>query len=285
MSKIQITCDSTCDLTKELYNRYHIEVLALGICMGEEFRADGVNVTAQEIFDYAQKTGQIPKTSAISVGDYQECFQKYVDQGYQVIHINISSELSSCYQNACIAAQMVGDVFVVDSRNLSTGSGSLSVLAGELKEAGKSAEEIVEILNECKKYLDTSFVLQTLEYLHKGGRCSGVAAFGANVLHIRPEIVVENGAMHVGKKYRGNMERSIMTYIRGRLEGQTDIRHERIFVTHSGVPAEIVEKAIALIRELQPFEQIIETTAGCTISSHCGPNCLGVLFMRTGEKQ
>ncbi len=284
MSKIKITCDSTCDLTKELYDRYEIEVLALGICMGDAFHSDGIDVTAQEIFAYAQKTGQIPKTSAISVGIYQECFQKYTDQGYEVIHINLSSDLSSCYQNACIAARSMEHVFVVDSKNLSTGSGYLAVMAAELASKGKSAEEIVQILNECKRYLDTSFVLQTLEYLHKGGRCSGVAAFGANVLHIRPEIVVEKGSMHVGRKYRGNMERSIMAYIRGRLEGETDICHERIFVTHSGVPSEIVRKAIDLVQELQPFEEIIETTAGCTISSHCGPNCLGVLFLRTGEK-
>ena len=284
MSKIKITCDSTCDLTKELYDRYDIEVLSLGICMGDEFRADGIDVTAREIYDYAQKTGQIPKTSAISVGDYQECFRKYVEQGYQVIHINLSSDLSSCYQNACIAAQMVGNVFAVDSKNLSTGSGYLAVLASELAATDKSAEEIVEILNGQKPYIHTSFVLQTLEYLHKGGRCSGVAAFGANVLHIRPEIVVDHGAMHVGKKYRGNMERSILAYIRGSLEGRTDLRHDRIIVTHSGVPAEIVEKAIALIRELQPFEEVIETTAGCTISSHCGPNCLGIVFLTTGDK-
>lgn len=284
MSKIKITCDSTCDLTQELYDRYDIEVVALGICMGDEFHTDGVDVTAREIFDYAHRTGQIPKTSAVSVGNYQECFQRYVDQGFQVIHINLSSDLSSCYQNACIAAQLVGNVFVVDSKNLSTGSGYLAVLAAEMAATEKSAEEIVENLNACKMHLDTSFVLQTLEYLHRGGRCSGVAAFGANVLHIRPEIVVENGSMSVGKKYRGNLERSIMSYIRGRLEGQRDIRHERVFVTHSGVPAEIVGKAIALVRELQPFEEIIETTAGCTVSSHCGPNCLGVLFLRTGEK-
>ena len=280
MAKIKVTCDSTCDLTRELYEKYDIEVLPLGVCLGEEFRADGVDITAQEIYDYADRTGMLPKTSAISVGCYQDCFRNYVDQGYEVIHINLSAELSSCYQNACIAAQSVGSVYPIDSRNLSTGSGCLAVLASEMAAEGKSAREIVDCLNSCKQHLDTSFVLQTLEYLHKGGRCSGVAVFGANVLHIRPEIVVTDGSMHVGRKYRGSMEKSILSYIRGRLEGQTDIRTDRIFVTHSGVPADIVEKAIRLVKELQPFREVIETTAGCTISSHCGPNCLGVVVMR-----
>ena len=284
MDKIKVTCDSTCDLTKELYERFGIEVLPLGVCLGEDLRFDGVSVTAQEIYDYADRTGELPKTSSISVGAYEECFRRYVEQGYEVIHVNLSSALSSCYQNACIAAQTVGHVSVVDSQNLSTGTGYLVVQAAELAEEGKSAAEIVARLEESKKHLDTSFVLQTLEYLHKGGRCSGVAVFGANVLHIRPEIVVEHGGMRVGRKYRGNMERTILSYIRGRLEGQTDVLTKRIFVTHSGVPREIVDKALALVRELQPFEEVIETTAGSTISSHCGPNCLGVLFLRTGEK-
>ena len=284
MAKIKITCDSTCDLTGALYEQYDIRAVPLGVCLGEEFRRDGVDVTAREIFDHVEKTGQLPKTSAISVGEYEECFRQYTEQGMQVIHLNISSELSSCYQNACIAGQSLGNVFPVDSRNLSTGTGYLAIIAAELAEEGRSAEEIVALLNQWKEQLDTSFVLQTLEYLHKGGRCSGVAAFGANVLKIRPEIVVTEGGMKVGRKYRGTMERSILAYVRGRLEGRTDLRYERVFVTHSGVPDEIVQKVIALVKELQPFEKVIETRAGCTISSHCGPNCLGLLFLKNGGK-
>ena len=285
MAKIQITCDSTCDLTKALYEKYNIRVIPLSVYLGGEFRRDGIDVSAQEIFAHVDATKQLPKTSAISVGDYESVFREYTEQGMQVLHLNLSSELSSCYQNACIAAESLGNVFPVDSRNLSTGTGYLALRAAELASEGKSAEEIVADLEEKRERLDTSFVLQTLEYLHKGGRCSGVAAFGANVLKIRPEIVVTDGGMKVGRKYRGNMERSILSYIRGRLEGRTDISCERIFVTHSGVPDEIVQKAIALVKELQPFEQVIETRAGCTISSHCGPNCLGVLFLRKSENQ
>jgi len=227
------------------------------------------------------KTGQLPKTSAVSVGTYLDVFGKYVEAGNQVVHISLSSELSSSYQNACIAAETTGDVYVVDSRSLSTGSGHLVILAAELALAGLSAGEVASALDDMKKQLDVSFVLQTLEYLHKGGRCSGVAAFGANVLKLRPEIQVADGKMGVGRKYRGNAEKSILDYVRGRLEGRTDIRHDRIFVTHSGVEPEIVEKVKALVKELQPFDQVIETKAGCTISSHCGPGCLGVLFFRS----
>lgn len=280
MKEIKVTCDSTCDLTKELYESFGIEAVPLGVYLGDDLRRDGVDVTPQEIYDYADRTGELPKTSAITVGEYQAVFSRLVNQGYQVIHVNLSSNLSASYQNACLAAEDVGNVFVIDSKNLSTGSGSLALLAVELARSGMAAEEIRQVLEESKTKLDVSFVIQTLEYLHKGGRCSGVAMLGANLLKLRPEIIVEDGQMHVGRKYRGNMEKTILAYVRGRLEGRTDLNYDRIFITHSGVPAEIVEKVKALILELQPFREVLETTAGCTISSHCGPATLGVLFFK-----
>lgn len=280
MKEIKVTCDSTCDLTKELYESFGIEAVPLGVYLGDDLRRDGVDVTPQEIYDYADRTGELPKTSAITVGEYQAVFSRLVNQGYQVIHVNLSSNLSASYQNACLAAEDVGNVFVIDSKNLSTGSGSLALLAVELARSGMAAEEIRQVLEESKIKLDVSFVIQTLEYLHKGGRCSGVAMLGANLLKLRPEIVVEDGQMHVGRKYRGSMEKTILAYVRGRLEGRTDLNYDRIFITHSGVPAEIVEKVKALILELQPFREVLETTAGCTISSHCGPATLGVLFFK-----
>lgn len=280
MRKIKITCDSTCDLTQSLYRAHGVEVIPLGVSLGDDFRRDGFNVTAQQLFDYVERSGQLPKTSAISVGEYMEVFQKYVDAGCHVIHINLSSELSATHSNARLAAAEVDHVTVIDSRSLSSGSGHLVLLAAELAAAGHSQEEIEAALLEARERLDVSFVLQTLDYLHKGGRCSGVAAFGANLLKLRPEIEVAGGKMQVGRKYRGDIDRSIAAYIRGRLEGREDIQTDRIFVTHSGVPKESLEKAIALVKELQPFREVIETTAGCTISSHCGPNCLGVLFFR-----
>ena len=280
MSNIRITCDSTCDLTASLYETYRAQPVPLGVSLGDDFRRDGVDIKPQDIYAFAAATGSLPKTSAISVGEYEELFRSLTAQGDPVIHINLSSELSASHQNACLAAQMVGNVYVVDSRNLSSGSGHLVLLARELADEGKSPEEIVAALEEARAKLDVSFVLQTLEYLHMGGRCSGVAAFGANLMKLRPEIEVIDGKMQVGRKYRGTMEKTVLAYIRGRLEGRTDIDCKRIFITHSGVPQDIEDKAVALVKELQPFEEVLVTSAGCTISSHCGPNCLGVLFLR-----
>ena len=280
MKKLVITCDSTCDLSKDLYEQHHITVIPLGISLGQTSGYDGEGFGPAEIFAYVERSGELPKTSATSVGRYLEVFSQFADRDCQVIHISLSSQLSSSYQNACIAAQTLGNVTVIDSCSLSTGSGHLALLAAEMAEAGHSAQEITAALEEKKQLLDVSFVLQTLDYLHKGGRCSGVAAFGANLMKLRPEIEVKDGKMQVGKKYRGDLDRSISAYIRGRLEGRTDIDPKRIFITHSGVSAATVAQMKELVLSLQPFEEVIETTAGSTISCHCGPNCLGVLFFK-----
>ena len=278
MGKIKITCDSTCDLTYELYEKNNVHVVPLTIALGDELRLDSVNINADELFEYVKTSGQLPKTSAISIGEYMDVFGKYTSKGYTVIHINLSSLLSSSHQNACLAAEELENVYVIDSRNLSTGSGHLVLLASAMAESGMDAEEIVRILNEKKEKLDVSFVLQTLDFLHKGGRCSGVAAFGANALKLHPEIKVSYGGMTVGKKYRGDMEKSILAYVHGRLDNRDDIDTDRIFVTHSGVPAELLDKVVAAVKELHPFKEVLVTRAGCTISTHCGPACLGVLF-------
>ena len=280
MSNIKITCDSTCDLPQELYAKYDVDVLALSVTLGDELHRDGVDISAPDLFAFVKETGTLPKTSAVSMGEYLDVFGKYVREGKTIIHINLSSALSASYQNAVLAAEELGNVYVVDSRNLSTGSGHLVVEAAEMAAQGMDAETIVARLNEMKERLDVSFVLQTLEYLQKGGRCSSVAALGARALQLRPEIRVADGGMGVGKKYRGSMEKSVLDYIRGRLEERDDIDTRRIFVTHSPMDPAVVDKAIALVRELHPFEEVIETNAGCTISSHCGPNCLGVLFFK-----
>ena len=280
MPKIKITCDSTCDLSPEIYERYHISVIPMCVAMGNRLCRDGVDVKPKELFAYVEETGKLPTTSAISVGEYDEFFRPFVKDGYEVVHISLSSELSSSHQNARIAAQEIGNIHIVDSRSLSTGSGHLVILAAELASAGYDGAYIAKALNEMKEHLDVSFVLQTLDYLHKGGRCSGMARFGANMLKLRPEIVMENGSLHVGRMYRGSMEKTILSYVRGRLDNETAVSYDRIFVTHSGVPREIVDKVIALVMELRPFEEVIETVAGSTISCHCGPECLGVLFFR-----
>ena len=278
MNKIKITCDSTCDLTDKLYKEYDVEVISLCVSLGDDLYRDGVDIQCDDIFAYVSEKGTLPKTSAISVGEYEKVFRKYTEQGYQIVHINLSSNLSSCYQNALIAAKEVGGVYPVDSLNLSTGSGHLVIEAANMAKKGMAVEEIVENLCQMREKLDVSFVLQTLDYLRKGGRCSALTALGANLLQLRPEIEVKDGKMGVGNKYRGKIDKSISDYVKGRLEGRTDLNLDRIFVTHSGVPAEIVAQTIALVKELQPFAEVIETKAGCTITSHCGPNCLGVLF-------
>ena len=239
MSKTIITCDSTADLTPELYTKYDIKVVPLSITLGDELRRDGINVTCKDVFDFVDASGMLPKTSAVSVGEYGDVFQPLVDEGCEVLHISLSSHLSASHQNARLAAEEVGNVWVVDSLNLSSGTGHLVLLARELIGSGMTAAEAAATLEELREKLDVSFVLQTLEFLHKGGRCSGVAAFGATLMKLRPEIEVCDGKMQVGRKYRGTMEKTILSYIRGRLEGRDDIRTDRIFITHSGVPQDI----------------------------------------------
>ena len=280
MAKIKVTCDSTCDLTQELYQKYDIHVVPLGITLGDTLYSDGVDIGAQEIFAYADAKGQLPKTSAVSPADYENQFRPFVEQGYEVIHINISSEFSACYQNACLAAAELGHVHPIDSRNLSSGSGHLAVLAAELAQQGLEADAIVAELEQRKALLDVSFVLQRLDYLSMGGRCPGVVALGASLLKLRPEIRVVEGKMIVGKKYRGDAQRTILDYVKGRLEGRTDVDTHRIFITHAKAPQEIVDQVVTLVRQLHPFEEVLVTEAGCTISSHCGPDCLGVLFFK-----
>lgn len=280
MAKIKVTCDSTCDLTQELYQKYDIHVVPLGITLGDTLYSDGVDIGAQEIFAYADAKGQLPKTSAVSPADYENQFRPYVEQGYEVIHINISSEFSACYQNACLAAAELGHVHPIDSRNLSSGSGHLAVLAAELAQQGMEAQAIVDEVERKKALLDVSFVLQRLDYLSMGGRCPGVVALGASLLKLRPEIRVVDGKMIVGKKYRGDAQRTILDYVKGRLEGRDDVDTHRIFITHAKAPREIVDQVVALVRQLHPFEEVLVTEAGCTVSSHCGPDCLGVLFFK-----
>ncbi len=278
--KIQVTCDSTCDLTPELYEKYNIAVMPLTVSLGDKAYKDSVDIDGPMIFDYVSKTGVLPKTSATSISEYTDFFKPFVDDGYTVIHINLSSGLSSSHQNAVLAGEELGNVYVIDSLNLSSGSGHLAIAARELEAEGLAPEVIADRLNEMKSRLDVSFIISELDYLHKGGRCSGVAAFGANLLKLRPCIEVVDGGMVVGKKFRGSTEKTIKEYITSRLEGREDLQLNRIFLTHSHAPAEVVKEMLGYIKELQPFAEVIETVAGSTITSHCGKGCLGVLFFK-----
>ena len=285
MDKIKITCDSTCDLTPELYRDNDVEVIPLGVLLGDDQYYDGVDIKDTDIFGYVARTGILPRTSAIPIDKYFEVFGRYKEQGFTVIHINISSELSACWNNASYAARELGNVIAVDSRSLSSGSGHLVLEAARMVREGMDAPAIAAELEEMKQRLDVSFIIQTLEYLNKGGRCSDIALLGANLLKLRPEIVVADGTMHTGAKYRGTMETTLVKYVDGRLKGRTDLDLSRIFVTHSAMDPAAVSRVIARVRELQPFEQVIETNAGCTVSSHCGDRCLGVLFFRKKEAE
>ncbi len=281
MRKLKLTCDSTCDLTPELYERLGVDVIPLGVLLGNDLRRDGVDVTVQELYDYVGKTGILPKTSAISEYEYLERWKPYIDDGYDIIHINISSSISACHQNARIAASELKNVWPIDSLNLSSGSGMLLLKAAELYESGMEPRDIAAELEQVKTKIDSSFVLQTLEYLQKGGRCSSVLAFGANILKLRPEIELKpDGSMDVGKKYRGSAEKSITDYVHGRLKGRDDIDRSLIFVVSTFVDREIVDEVKRIVKEDYGFEKVYETSAGSTISSHCGAGTLGIMFYK-----
>lgn len=277
---IKITADSTCDLSLEIIERYNIDILPLYVVENEKSLRDGIDVSPEDIFDFVEKTGGSVSTSAVNTNDYINYFTKIKKNCDAIIHINISSEFSSCYQNALIAAETVGNVYPVDSRNLSTGSGHIVVEAAEMAESGASPEEIVSAMKELTKKVEASFFIEKLDYLRRGGRCSALTALGANLLSLHPCIEVKDGKMGVGKKYRGNMQKVAEQYVRDRLEGRTDIQTDRIFVTHSPSDRELVEFVKAEIPKYMKFDEIIETDAGCTVSSHCGPNTIGILFKR-----
>ena len=277
--RIFVSADSTCDLSPELAAEYGVGITPLYIQRGEESLRDGLEITADDIFAYTESTGKLCGTSAVTIGDYQDWFKKLLAEYDQVVHFTISSDMSACYQNALAAAHKFPDrVFVVDSRNLSTGIAHLVLDAVLLSREGKSGAEIKAILDQRKEKLNVSFVIDTLRYLHKGGRCSGVAALGANVLKLKPCIEVQNGAMQVGKKYRGSMEKCLESYVRERIQGRDDVDYRRIFITDSGVSEEIRQSVERQLRSYGPFEEIIHTRAGSTISSHCGPGTLGILY-------
>jgi DegV family protein with EDD domain len=279
--RIKISSDSTCDLTQELVDKYDIGIVPLPVIKGDVSFRDGVDIFPDDIFEYVDSGAGVCHTSAINVASYQEAFRPYASSYDAVIHLTLSSGISSCYQNALIAAEDFDNVFIVDSRNLSSGHGHLVLDAAVMAQQGYTPQEIVEKLNALAGKVEASFVIDTLLYLYKGGRCSGLAALGANVLKLKPCIEVVKGKMDVGKKYRGNFDKVIIQYVTDRLKGRSDIDYRRIFVTHpSGVTKDIVDNVIATVKSLGPFEEVIETYAGGTISCHCGPVCLGVLFYR-----
>lgn len=277
---IKISADSTCDLSRELVERYAIGITPLYIIRDGQSLVDGVDITPDEIYDHVAGGGSMCSTAAVSVYDYVTFFRKELESCDAVVHFHISGEMSACYQNACIAAAEVGNVYPVDARSLSTGIGLLVLEAAELAREGKlTAQEIQQRMEQRREKLNVSFLVEQLDYLRKGGRCSSVAALGANVLSLRPCIQVKDGRMGVGKKYRGPYLKCLLQYVKERLEGRDDIDPHRIFITESGgLTAEEVARVEEAVRSYQPFEEVLHTRAGCTVSSHCGPRTLGILY-------
>ena len=276
--KIKISADSTCDLSPELIERYHIGITPLYIIRGEETLRDGIDVRPEELYEYANVTGKLCKPAAVNVSDYLAYFAACREEYDAVIHFTISSDMSACYQNACIAAQEFTNVYPVDSRNLSTGIGHLVLDAAEMAEQGMDAADIASALEKKREKLDVSFVIDTLEYLKRGGRGSARVAMSANLLHLKPCIEVKDGKMGVGHKYRGKLEKCYVQYIEERLKGRDDIDCHRIFITDSGCDEATWRELERVVRACQPFEEVIHTRAGCTVSNHCGPGCMGILY-------
>lgn len=279
--KIKISSDSTCDLPIELVERYDIGIVPLFVSKGEDMLRDGVDITAGDIIDYMVSGAGLCTTSAVSIGEYEDIFKGYLEKYDAVIHLNISHKFSSCYQNAKIAAASLKNVYIVDTLNLSTGSGHLVLDAALLARSGMDPAMIAATIEGKTAKVEASFVIDTLKYLHKGGRCSAVAALGANLLKLKPCIEVKDGAMDVGKKYRGHVDKCLLQYVEDKLKGRTDLDLRRIFITCTvDTPDEVIESVKAKITELQPFEKVIVSRAGCTITSHCGTRTLGILYNR-----
>lgn len=277
--KIAVSCDSTCDLGNELISKHNIHVMPLIIYLGEDQFLDNVNVTSDDIFAYVDKTGVLPKTAARSIVEYQEFFENIQKDADAIIHVAFGSDMSSSCSNAQVAAQNLKNVRVVDSKSLSTGYGLLVLKACKLVSLGKSLDEIEDELNKTVPKLQASFIISNLKYLYKGGRCSAVAMFGANLLKIKPSIHVQNGVMGVGKKYMGTFGDTLQKYTTALLEENGEIDKENVFITYSSDKMG-VGKAIEEMLKQNGFENIYKTRAGCTIASHCGPECMGVLFIR-----
>ncbi len=279
-NKVAITVDSTFDLSPELVKKFDIKgIVPLYVALGENSYKDGIDVDNKQLEQYFNEKKALPKTSAATPFDFAEVFTKLHDEGYDVVHIDIGEGFSSTYRNACIAAEQVGNVWVVNSNSLSSGVGILATIAADLAKEGKSAKEIFCICTDLTEKMDISFCIDTLTYLHKGGRCSSVAALGANLLNLKPCIEVKNGAMGVGKKYRGNIKKVLPNYIKDRLEDRNDIDTKRIIITHTMKDDKYVETIIDEVRKYQPFEEIYITKAGSTIFTHCGPGTLGIIYL------
>ncbi len=278
--KIKILSDSTCDLSPALVEANDIVIVPLTIIKDDQEFKDTVNITPDVIFEHVANGGNLCSTSANSVGEYEEWFAKYANDYDGIIHINIGSGFSSCYQNACIAAEDFPNVRVVDSMNLSTGQGLVVLEAARLAKEATDLDELANAIREFTTRVEASFLLNRLDYMVKGGRCSSAAALGANLLNLKPCIEVKNGKMSVVKKYRGSYDKCLASYVKDRLGDRDDLTREILFVTCTPVDDKCYGAVMQAVEQCPAFGTVYETKAGCTVSCHCGPGTLGVLFVR-----
>ena len=279
---VKIIADSTCDLSKDLLEKYDISVLPLHIVLGDKEYKDGLEISPDEIYEWSNTNKEAPKTSAAAISDTIDIYSKYLKSYDEIICFSISGQMSTTVNVMRMAAEELDaedKIHIIDSENLSTGGGLLVIEAAIMAKEGKSGIEIIESINELKPFVRASFIVDTLTFLHRGGRCSGVAALAGGALKLHPKIVVENGGMKPDKKYRGKMNSAILSYVKD-LEPQIkNAKNDRVFITHSGCEEEIIQSVRQYLSELGHFEEILITRAGGVISSHCGPGTLGVLFI------
>ena len=279
---VKIIADSTCDLSKDLLEKCDISVLPLHIVLGDKEYKDGLEISPDEIYEWSNTNKEAPKTSAAAISDTIDIYSKYLKSYDEIICFSISGQMSTTVNVMRMAAEELDSedkIHIIDSENLSTGGGLLVIEAAIMAKEGKSGIEIIESINELKPFVRASFIVDTLTFLHRGGRCSGVAALAGGALKLHPKIVVENGGMKPDKKYRGKMNSAILSYVKD-LEPQIkNAKNDRVFITHSGCEEEIIQSVRQYLSELGHFEEILITRAGGVISSHCGPGTLGVLFI------
>ena len=278
--RIKILSDSTCDLSADILAKHDIAVMPLTVIKNDVSYLDNVTITPAEIFAHVEAGGDLCSTTAVSIGEYQDFFAPFAAEYDGVVHINLGSGFSSSYQNACLAAEEFDNVIAVDSQNLSTGQGLVVLEACRLAKTAQNLDQLKQELDSFTSRVEASFLIDKLTYLVKGGRCSSAAALGANLLNLKPCIEVRNGKMTVVKKYRGSYAKCLASYVKDRLADREDLVRDTLFVTKTTVSDEGHTAVMDAVKAYGNFETVYETTAGCTISCHCGPSTLGVLFVR-----
>lgn len=279
MNKVKIVADSTCDLNSGLLQKYNIETIALPVNLGDKACLDGIDVHTPDLFAYYKQSGKLPTTSAPTPAYYEDFYKKWTDEGYEVVHFSISAEMTVTPNIAKMAAEHFPNVHPIDSRNVSCGMGILAVCAAELRDQGLSAAEIEEKILPMREKVRTAFVISTLEYLHKGGRCTGVQALGANLLNLKPCIEVQDGKMDVTKKYRGKLENVALNMIQDKLGSDEEIDLSKLYIACYDVPDPILNACKEKILSLRKFEDLQINMTGCSVSVHCGPGTIGIIYL------